>query len=141
MTRILIFLLSGLAVLAADDGWSKVRELKRGSELRILKKSSKQPVIAKLDEVTAESVVIVLKNEQVAVPKDDIDRLDARPAGGGRVKPESKTTVKGPDTRDSRPGPPAAYSGSTTSVSGGLSIGSKPDFETIYRRPAAAPKK
>jgi hypothetical protein len=141
MLRLFLIFLIAFAAMAADDGWSKVRELKTGSELRIFRKAAKQPVTAKLDEATADSVVVVLKNEQVAIPKDDIDRLDARPSGGSRIKPESKTTVKGPEHDASRNGPPAGYAGSSTSSSTSLSIGSKPDFETLYRRTSPAPNK
>jgi hypothetical protein len=85
-----IFLLA-LALFAADDPWTKVRELKSGTELRIYKRNAKQPLLAKMDQATEESLVIVVKNEQVAVPKEEIDRVDHRPAGGSRVTRESTT--------------------------------------------------
>jgi hypothetical protein len=135
-------LISAVLACAADDPWAKVRELKSGTEVRIFRKAAKQPTIGKFDEATAENVVVVVKNEQVAIPKDEIDRLDARPSGGSRVKPESKVTSKGPGDPDAtRSGPPSAYPGSSTSTSTSLNIGGKPDFETIYRRTAAPPRK
>src|SRR5260370_25536791 len=93
MPRTLIFLLAVMITLAADDPWAKVRDLKSGGEVRIYKKGSMQPVLGKLDEARDESLVVVLKNEQVAIPKDQIDRIDYRAAQSGhRVTKETKTT-------------------------------------------------
>jgi hypothetical protein len=136
-----IFLLA-LALFAADDPWTKVRELKSGTELRIYKRNAKQPLLAKMDQATEESLVIVVKNEQVAVPKEEIDRVDHRPAGGSRVTRESTTktnTVANPSPDQQRPGGSVASPSSSSSTN--FSIGSKPDFETIYRRLPPAPKK
>jgi hypothetical protein len=66
----------------ADNPWAKVQELKSRSELRIYKKGAREPLMATLDEVTEDRILIVVKNEQMSVPKDDIDRLDARAASG-----------------------------------------------------------
>jgi hypothetical protein len=79
------------------------------------------------------------ESEQVAIPRQQIDRIDYRPSGGRRVTAESKSKTTDPDTRPAPPG----YNSQTpgTSTSSGLSIGSKPDFETIYKRPVVAPKK
>jgi hypothetical protein len=140
MLKHTFLVLTALAALAADDPWAKVRDLKSGTELRVFRKGAKQPTIAKLDELTAENLVVVVKNEQVAIPREEIDRIDQRPAGGSRVTKESKVTSKGPGDPDAtRPGPPSAYPGSSTSSSTGLSIGSRGEFETVYRRPTGAP--
>ena len=40
MRRVLLFAVACLTVFAADDPWDKVRELKSGTELRILKRGS-----------------------------------------------------------------------------------------------------
>lgn len=141
MPRLAWVLIPTLALLAADDPWNKVRDLKSGTELRIFKKSAKLLVLARFDELTADNLVVVIKNEQTAIPRDEIDRIDSRPSGGSRITRESKTTVKGPGDPEARPGPPSAYPGQSTSTSTGLSIGGKPDFETVYRRPLPAPKK
>ena len=141
MVRTFVFSLTALTVLSADDPWAKVSELRSGTEIRFFRKNAKQPVAAKFDEATPERLVVVVKNEQVAIPRDEIDRIDARPARSGRVRPESTVTTKGPGEPDAhRSGPPSAYPGSSTSTSTGVSIG-KPDFETIYRRTAGPPKK
>jgi hypothetical protein len=50
--------------------------------------------MATLDEVTEDRIPIVVKNEQMSVPKDDIDRLDARPAGKTPSKVVKEMTVK-----------------------------------------------
>ena len=132
-------LFAASAAFAADKSWDKVRDLRSGTEVRIFKKSSKQPVIAKVDEATDENLVVVLKNEQVAIPKEDIDRLDARPSAGSRITRESKTTSE--MKTDSGRRTPGDNAGPTMSSSSNVSIGSKPDFETVYQRTAGGPPK
>jgi len=140
-TSVLLLAIAGVAAFAAEDPWAKVKEVKTGTEIRVFKKNTPQPVVAKMDELTDDNLVIVVKNEQVAIPRDQIERIDARPSQPkSRVttKTESKTTD--PDTSPAPPG----YHGNTpgTSTSTSVGIGSKPDFETIYRRPTTvAPKK
>jgi hypothetical protein len=142
MSRILISLCLAAALASgAEDPWTKVRAIKGGSELRILKRDAKQPLIATFDEATDERIVVVVKNEQVSIPKDDIERIDARPKTGRPMTRESKVTNSAPGNpspteQRAGGGPP----GPSQSVASGISFGSKPDFETVYRRPPAAPK-
>lgn len=137
MYRIAIFFLAVSFLLAAEDSWTKVGKLKTGTELRIFKKGAKQPVLAKMDEANDERLVVILKNEQVAIPKDDIERIDYRPAQTSRITKESRTVTK---DEAPMPGNPQSTPGPNTSTSSSVSIGSKPDFETIYRRLATLPK-
>lgn len=131
------------AAVCADDPWAAVVKLKSGAEIRVVKKGSMQPVIGKFDEANDERLVLVVKNEQMAIQKDQIDRVDARPdQPGGRVKVEGKTTTNDPQAAkepdvgmNTKPATPG--SATSTGVSFG---GSKPDFETVYRRPLGAPK-
>ena len=140
MTKLFIVVLGALAAFAAEDAWTKVTQLKTGAELRILKKGSKQPIIAKMDEADAERIVVVIKNEQKAIPKDDIDQIDVRPLQtGSRMTKETKTTTN--DNAAPSPGNPHAVPGPTTSSSSNVTFGSKPDFETIYRRSTVPPRK
>jgi hypothetical protein len=139
MREIILILFASIVAFAADNSWNKVRDLKSGTEIRIFKKSSKQPVIAKLDEATDENLIVVLKNEQVAIPKDDIERIDARPSGGSRITRESKTTTEMKTDAGARI--PGESPGPTTSSSSNVSIGSKPDFETVYQKTAGVPPK
>jgi hypothetical protein len=145
MTRLVSWLcLAGVLAIGAEDPWAKVRAIKSGSELRILKREAKQPLLATFDEATDERIVVVVKNEQVSIPKEDIERIDARPKTGRPVTRETKTTTSAPGNPapvDQRPGGgPPGPSGSSSSS---LTFGSKPDFETVYRRPPvpAAPKR
>jgi len=140
MKQVILALLTVLLAWGADDDWAKVRALRGGAEIRVYKKGSTQPIVAKMDEASDENLVIVLKNEQVAIPRDQIDRVDARPLPGS-TKPStvSKTTVDQPDGKAAAPpsqikGPDGASSSTSTSVS----LGSKPGFETVYRRRAGA---
>ena len=133
MKRILIAILMAGGCIGADDGWSKVVDIKTGTEIRVFRRDAKQPIVAKMDEANDERLVLVLKNEQTAIPKSEIDRLDARPAAASRVKSESKVTTEVPGAKADVPAPKLS-AGEPRSVSSGVSIGSKPDFETVYRR-------
>ncbi|MBZ5724485.1 MAG: hypothetical protein LAP87_05765 [Acidobacteriia bacterium] len=136
MRSILLFFLCAAAAMGAGDPWTKVRDLKSGTEIRVFKKGSATPVLGKIDELSDDNLVIVLKNEQVAIPRDQIDRIDARPPGG-RVAKESKTTVSEPDATPR----PQQRTTPGESTSSNVTIHGKPDFETIYRRATGAPKK
>ena len=123
MRSLLLLLLAGLTVFGAADDWAKVKGLKTGSELRIFKKGSAQPISALMADLTDDNLVVLVKKTETAIPKGQIDRIDARPPSGSRVTKE--TTTKDSVGADGK---------ETTSSSGGLSFGNKPDFETVYRR-------
>jgi hypothetical protein len=139
MIRNLAILFSAAALAAAaDDPWKKVKELKSGAEVRIVRHGVAQPLEARFDELTDENVLVVVKNEQKAIPRAEIDRLDARPKGGSRVTTETKSKTEDPDTRPQgspQARPPVPGQSSSSSVS----IGGKPGYETLYRRAAGAP--
>jgi hypothetical protein len=122
-----------LAVAGADDSWSKVREVKSGTELRIFKREAGQPLLAKMDEASDESLVVVVKNEQISIPKDQINRIDYRPLSR-RVMPESRTVMQDPGSKVTPQNRPHEANVPTASTSSGLSIRAKPDFEVLYRR-------
>jgi hypothetical protein len=141
MSRLLFFLLAAATAFAADDPWAKVQALKSGTEIRVIKRGSTQPLIAKFDEADGERLLIVIKNEQVSIPKDQVDRLDYRPAGG-RVTVTGKTTQGDPTAaQEPRAGMGHQPEGGGMSTSSSVNVGSKPDFEMLYRRPTGAPKK
>ena len=146
MRKLALLLGSALLAFGADDPWAKVKELKTGAELRVYKKGAAQPLLVKMDELTGDNLVVIDKKAQTAIARDQIDRVDYRPSGKSRVTKETTTKVNdgvgdpkavipGPQ-QQGNPGP-----STSTSTSTGLSIGSKPDFETIYRRPTGAPPK
>jgi hypothetical protein len=129
MRGLFLLLLAGLVAFGADDDWSKVKALKTGSELKIYKKGSSQPVAATMDELTGENLVVVIKKTQTAIPKDQIDRIDARPGGGAKWTKE--TTTKDSIGSDGS---------ATQSTSTGYSTSGRPNFETVFRRSTGAPK-
>lgn len=139
--RLLIVpLLLALPSLAGDD-WSKVKELPSGSDLKIFARGSVQPRIAKYADATDSSLIVVVKNEQVSIPKDDIDRIEARPpvkkAGKKMV---SETHVDDPAQPSTDPGPRRSAPGSSSySTTTSISSGDKGEFSTVYRRVAGAP--
>ena len=134
-------LLTATVLFAVEDGWKKVQELKTGTEVRVLKKGSMKPLIGTFDEANDERLVLVIKNEQSAVAKAEIDRVDYRPPKStGRITKET-TTRSGVDAQSSPPrGAPTGTEGMNSSTSTNMVIGGKPDFETLYRRPPRAPK-
>ena len=135
MVRILLFLLAAIVAFGADDPWAKVRGIKSGTELRIYKTGAKLPVLAQMDEANEENLIIIVKNEQMAIARDQIDRIDYRPPGG-RVSKETKTSVDSTETRPLKPDRAQPSSRPSSSSSTNVTVHSKPDFETIYRRPA-----
>jgi hypothetical protein len=143
MRTLLLFLCSALVAFGAEDPWAKVKELKTGTELRVYKKGTVLPLVVKMDELTDDNLIVINKNEQTAIARDQIDRVDYRPSGKSRVTKETTTKVNDGvgDPRAVIPSPRQGNPGPSTSTSSNLSIGSKPDFETIYRRPTGAPAK
>lgn len=138
--RRMVFFIAVLAAFAADteDPWTKVRDLKTGTDLRVIKAGAPAPVMAKFAELTEESLVVILKNEQVAIPRDKISRIDSRPQKG-HLRTETKTTTPSDGSGASKRVPGTAP---TSSYSTGVAISDKTDFETIYRRtPPATPAK
>jgi len=133
MLKTTLLLLSALTALAADNTWDKVKDLKTGTELRIYKKG-KPPLIATMGDCTDDRLIVVVKNEEVGIDKQDIDRIDYRPLKTNRVTTKTtttdttQTTGVGPSPQGSRPGP-------TSSTTTSYNVGSKPDFEMLYRRP------
>ena len=140
MRGIVLVLLAAVTAFAADDAWTKVRDLKSGTELRIFKKGGLHPILAKMEEANADSLIIVEKKEELAIPRDQIDRIDYRPVKGGRVTRETREKVEGPDATTAAELPNGAP-GETVSTSTSLVIGGQPDYQTIYRRPPPEPKK
>jgi len=143
MRKLLFPLCFALALLGADDPWAKVKELKTGTELRVFKKGAAQPIMVKMGDLTDDNLVVINKSEETAIARDQIDRIDYRPTGKSRLTTETKVATKDP-TGDPKAVIPApnyrgAGEGPSNSTSTGLSIGSKPDFETVYRRPNGAP--
>jgi hypothetical protein len=134
MKALLPILITTATLLAADD-WAKVTELKSGTELRIVKDGSKQPVLAQMDHATKDSLFVATKKEQLMIAKSEIQRIDYRPKGGSRIVKEStvkKTGPGNPSPAEERIGGGAP--GPSHSASTSFSLGSKPDFEVIYRR-------
>jgi hypothetical protein len=138
---VLGLLLAVTAAAAQDkkpDAWEKVAQLKGGTELRVFKTGSAQPVPANFADLNDDNLIVVIKNTETAIPKSDIDRIEARMKGTGRVKSESTATEKPPDQTSLNP---RENSGPSTSSSTNLSFGSKGDFQTVYRRTAASKEK
>lgn len=141
MLRTFVLLIIAVTASHAEDTWAKVRDLKTGVELRIFKKGSTQPVLAKMDEANDERLVIILKDEQKAIPKEEIDRIDYRPTrSGSRAVKEMREETRDSSSDRAKAGPEGS-TGPTISSSTNYTFQGKPEFETVYRRALAPPKK
>jgi len=126
-------------LFAADDPWKKVQDLKSGTELQVYREGAAKPLDATLDEARDDVLVVVVKKEQTAIPKAEINRIDYRP-GKRAVTRETKQTTgtagagAPPAGMDHGPDVPGNGWSSNVSVS-------KPGFENIYMRRSPPPKK
>lgn len=139
MFRIATFILAPLLLLCADTSWTRVKDLKGHAELRIYKTGARESLNAMFYDANDDRIVVVVKNRQMAIPKADIDRIDTRPVG-----PPPKTSVVTTEKQtepDYIPRPNAGPPMPGESTQSNISFGSKPDFETIYRRGDESPKK
>ena len=127
--KVLLLMLAAAAAFAGDDAWQKVKDLKGGSDLRVFRKGSAQPLLVQMGELTDDNLVVIDKKVERAIPREEIDRIDSRPPKTTWVKEEKAGNTANPDGSNS------------SSYSSGYSKGSRGDFETIYRRPAPPPKK
>ena len=141
MRGLLFFLLAGLVAFSAEDEWAKVKALKTGAEIRVFKKGSMQPIMAQMDELSDDNLIVIVKKTQTAIPRDQIDRIDARPSSKRQITKETVTKETFPDAKSQAEAGTAGPAEPGTSTTTGVSIGGKPDFETVYRRPIGAPKK
>src|SRR4051812_35963208 len=119
--RTFVLLLCGACLAFAADSWDKVKEIKSGTELRVYKKGAAQPLTVTMDEANDERIVIVNKKEQTAIPKEEIDRIDARPSNKRPVTKETKTSSSdtNADPRSAIPGPTPNRPGPTGSQTTG----------------------
>ena len=143
MRPLIVLLAMQVLAWGSDDAWAKLREVKSGAELRVYKIGSAQPLLVKMGELTDEHLVIIEKNKQTAIARDQIDRVEARPTTKRTVSKETKVTDNTNDPKNVIPSP--AQQGThgpntSTSTTAGMSF-DKPPFETVYRRAARAPKK
>src|SRR5689334_6181734 len=122
--RYLSFCAIALTALAADDPWDKVVNLKHGAEIRIYKKGAREPIVAKLDEANAERIVVATKDSQMAVAREDVDRLDARPTPKGPVSKTTATASVKTTDPDYTPHPNAGVPVPGTSYGSSLTLGS-----------------
>jgi hypothetical protein len=137
MKAILAGFLLILSSVSAEDTWSKVKALKSGTEIRVFQAGAKEPLVGKIDEADDERIVLALKNEQKAVAKADIERLEARPTGGRPVTKTSTVKREDPSAELAKPKVPVPGSSATpalSSSSSSVSFGSKPGFELVYRK-------
>ena len=143
--RVLLFIAAAALVLAAGDPWAKVKELKTGTELQVYKRGALKPLTVKMDELTDENLVVIEKKTQVAIPRDQIERIDARPSGRTRTMTDTATKEMdaASDPRSNIPGPnqpPGAVHAPSTTATSGVTWTSQ-GFETVYRRTAGTPPK
>jgi hypothetical protein len=134
----MVLLIAVFAAFAADtpDPWKKVRDLKTGTDVRIIKAGAPAPIMAKFADLTEDSLIVILKNETIAIPRDKVARIDSRPQKNN-VKPQTKIATPSDGSGGAKTVPNTAPS---SSYSTGVAINDKTDFEIIYRRTPPATK-
>src|SRR5689334_21639609 len=145
MVKTILILCAAALAYGADDPWAKVKELKTGTELHVYKRGAVQPLVVKMDELTEQNLVVVNKKTQMAIPRDQVERIDARPTGRTRTVTNTQTAEQNAatDPRSTIPGPnqpPGAIHAQSTTTASGVTW-TKQDFETIYRKTAGSPPK
>lgn len=121
-----------VAAAWCGDPWAKVQELKSGAEIRIYQTGQKRPITGKFDSLSPESLIVLTKKEQLAIPRDKIERVDHR-SGGAGVRTETTRNV---GTRESvSSGRDRGTTLPPQSTSSSVRITPRPGFETIYQRP------
>jgi len=138
MMRIAMLLLVPVVLLGADSSWTKVKDLKSRSELRIYKKGAREPINATFDEANDERIVVVVKNSEVAIAREEIDRIDARPGKTPQKLTVDKTVKQTDPDLTPHPNPSIPAPGTSSSSNVGFGGESRPGFETVYRRSDAA---
>ncbi len=145
---LLVPLLLTLPAFAGDD-WEKVKDLPSGSDLKIYQHGASQPKLAKFADATPSSLIVIVKNEQVAIPKDGIDQIDARPPAKKGVKkgklvqethaldPAQPSTDAGPHGPTA--GPQQTPGSGNYSSSASYALGDNRDYSTVYRRTSGVP--
>jgi hypothetical protein len=140
-TLLLLTVATAIAFAADDGGWAKLRDLRGGTELKIWQHGSEQPLSAKFSDATDDKLLVVVKKEEIAIPKARIERVDYKPSGKSKPTVSKTTKVSEPGVPDVTKSPdpvggpshPASgepeYSSSTS-----VAFGGGPGFETIYRR-------
>ena len=137
MKQILVWYSLIALAFGAEDAWTKVKELKSGSEVRILKVGSKEAVIGKFDEADEERLVLVVKNTQIAIAKGDVISLEARPMAASKVMTVTHMKNTDPAAELAKPKVPDPSSPATPALSSSsstVSFGSKPGYELVYRK-------
>jgi len=139
MSRIATFFCFSALLVCAGTPWTNVKDLKNRSELLIYRKGVREPIAATFAEANDDRIVVVVKDKQIAIAKEDIDRVDARPVSAPRkVNVDSSAKETEPDlTPHLNAGSPVPGTSSSSNVSFG---GGKRDFETIYQRSDGPPK-
>jgi len=84
-----LLLLASAVASSAEDPWQKAKELAIGSDIRIYKQGSTQPISGKMAGVEDGKLQMVVKKDQIAIKQSDIDRIDYRPPKAKPVKTES----------------------------------------------------
>jgi hypothetical protein len=144
----LLALPSSLALPASGgDDWDKVKDLASGSDLKIYQRGSAQPKLAKYADATDSSLIVIVKNAQISIPKEGIDRIEARPPakkGGKKVVRETRVDDPAKPSTDAGPhgptaGPQSAPGTPNYSSSTSLMYGDNGEFSTVYRRASGAP--
>lgn len=140
--RFVALMLAAVCIaFGADDSWIKVKALKSGTELRIYKRGSAVPIMAQAGDATDDKLIVIVKKEEMAIDKKDIDRIESRPMAAKKATKTTTTTVVDPTTQPVKGVRPEDYPTSSSSSSSTSYSWSSGSFETVYRREIGKPVK
>ncbi len=140
----LVLLAFACAAMWAADDWTKVKEIRSGSELKIYR-LGKPMLEARMDQASDDNLLVATKKEQLSIPKEEIVRIDARAPGGKKGTTTTTSTtdlgeIPGTDPHKmNRPGGSGGGPGGTMSTS--KTFGGGASFETVYLRVSGTSKK
>lgn len=147
MRAVLLLICSLMIAGAADESWTALKALKSGTELKIYERGQSHPRQARFADATDENLIVIVKNEELAIPRAKIDRVDSRsakksgPAVTSTTKTEDVPVVSTEGPQGPTAGPSSNYpGGSNSSTSTSIAYGA-PEYRTVYRRSATAPVK
>ena len=134
MVRTFLFLIAAVAAASGDeDPWMRVRKLESGSDVRVYKSGKKKPVEGKFERASEESVVLLLKDAQVSIPKEQVERVDWRPVREGSGVAMETTRNVG-TKEESITGRSKGSTLPARSTATGIKIRPWVGYEPVYRR-------
>lgn len=128
-------LVSAMLSTAADDPWAKVKDLKSGTAIRVVRTGEKSAVEAEFLDLTDERLILAIKKTQTSILREEIDRIEAR-ASQKSYQRDSKVTNTDPNQQLARPTPGRPVTPPLQSSGSGVTF-TRPGYELVYHKTAS----